>query len=315
MKPSESSLWTERWRPQTFEDVIAPKKLHQYFDKIKEDGDISNLFFYGPYGTGKTTTALAIAKELNADYIHLNSSIDTSINDVRYKVQTFATSQSLFSESKKIVILDEMDRISSEGQDALKGLIELTSNRTRYIFITNHIERVHEALLSRTQKFSFGVNTTQKKELIKQFFNRVKYILDTEKVSYDSKVLAKFITDGYPDFRKIIGELQKFSKMNGEINEGIFEMQDEAVVTDLLQSLKEKKIDSMRKIVSSIDPSAFYSTFYGDMKSHIKNESIPTCIHILGEHTYRDGVSMNREINLAECCLSLMEQLKWKTDK
>jgi len=312
MNPVESSLWTERWRPQKFEDIIAPIELHEYFNKIKEDKSISNLFFHGPYGTGKTTTALAIVKELQSDFIHINASLDTSINDVRNKVQTFATSQSLFADGQRIVIMDEMDRISHEGQDALKGLIELTAKRTRYIFITNHIERVHEALLSRTQSFSFGVNESQKKDLIKQFFKRVKFILDTEKVIYDAKVIAKVVTNGYPDFRKTIGELQKFAKMNGEINDNIFNLQDETLSLDLIETLKSKKIDAMRKIVASIDPSSFYLTFYNDLKSHIENESIPTCIHILGEHTYRDGISMHREINLADCCVTLMEQIKWK---
>ncbi len=312
MKPNESSLWVERWRPQKFQDIVAPSKIHQYLEKVKKDGDISNLFFYGPYGTGKTTTALAIVKELGVDFIHLNCSLDTSINDVRYKIQNFATSKSLMNDLKKIVILDEMDRISSEGQDALKGLIELTSKRTRYIFITNHKERVHQALLSRTQLFSFGVNEKERAELVKQFFKRVQNILKTEKVKFDSKVVAKFVAEGYPDFRKTIGELQKFSKMNGEIDENLFNMQDEVISLSLIEALKNKKIDDMRKIVSAIDPSSFYSTIYVDLKKYVDNSSIPTCIHILGEHTYRDGVSINREINLADCCVNLMENIKWK---
>jgi DNA polymerase III delta prime subunit len=226
------------------------------------------------------------------------------INLTVYKNHNFITANG--------IVVGNCDRISHEGQDALKGLIELTAKRTRYIFITNHIERVHEALLSRTQSFSFGVNESQKKDLIKQFFKRVKFILDTEKVTYDAKVVAKVVANGYPDFRKTIGELQKFAKMNGEINDNIFNLQDETLSLDLIETLKSKKIDAMRKIVASIDPSSFYLTFYNDLKSHIENESIPTCIHILGEHTYRDGISMHREINLADCCVTLMEQIKWK---
>lgn len=121
MKPLESSLWVERYRPQIFEDIIAPSEIHQYLDKIKIDGDISNLLFHGPFGVGKTTTALAITRTLEADFLHLNASLDTSISDVRYKIQNFATSQSMFGKGKKIVIMDEC---LEENEEVIIGEVD-----------------------------------------------------------------------------------------------------------------------------------------------------------------------------------------------
>ena len=156
MKTTESSIWNEKYRPQVIKDVIAPDEVIKFLEKAKKKGVVSNLVFYGPFGTGKTTVALAICRELEADYLHINGSLDTSINDVRYKVETFATSKSLYSDNLKIVIMDECDRMSGAAQDSLKGLIELTSKKCRYIFISNHIEKIHGGLLSRTQEFPFG---------------------------------------------------------------------------------------------------------------------------------------------------------------
>ncbi len=314
METIDSSIWVERYRPQTIQDVIAPIEVISFLEKAKERGVTSNLIFYGPYGTGKTTVALALCKELEADYIHINGSIDTSINDVRYKVETFATSNTIFGnkDKLKIVIMDECDRMSDQAQDSLKGLIELTSKKCRYIFISNHIEKVNGGLLSRTQEFPFGVNESQKKMLIKGYFGRVKAILDNEEVKYDPKILAQFIVSKYPDFRKILGELQKFADAYGEINENIFDLQDESITTDLITAMKEMKVDAVRKIVSTIDPIGFYITIYIDMKELIDKSSIIPFIHILGEFTYRHGVTGNKEINLMDCCTTIMEQVKWK---
>ncbi len=312
METINSSIWTEKYRPQTIEDVVAPTEVIQFLNKSKDKGVVSNLIFYGPFGTGKTTVALAICKELGADYLHINGSLDTSINDVRYKIETFATSKSLFNDGLKIVIMDECDRMSDQAQDSLKGLIELTSKKCRYIFISNHIERVNGGLLSRTQEFPFGVSENQKKMLIKGYFERIKHILDSEEISYDPKIVAKFCVSKYPDFRKTLGEIQKFADAYGEINEDIFNLQDESISIDLIEAMKSKQVGTIRKIVSIIDPATFYSTIYQDIKTHLAEKSIIPCIHTLGQFCHWHVTTINKEINLMDFCVTLMEEVEWK---
>lgn len=311
-KIGSSSLWVEKYRPKIFADLIAPADLHRFLKSVKKDGDVPNLLFNGPAGTGKTTTAIAIAEELGASYLHLNASINRSINDIRYQVQSFATTKSLVSDSRKIAILDEFDRLTPEAMDALKGLIEETESNCRYIFITNNIQKVIAPLISRCQQFSFGVDEVGKKDLILQYFKRSKYILEAEKIKYDKETVAKFCVELFPDMRKILNELQKFSKANGEINEDIFNFLDDAVIRDLVVEMKAKQFDNVRKIVGPIDPGTFYTSFYDDLKTYIKNESIPDVVVTLAEYAFRDSLVVDREINLMACLIELMKSVKWK---
>lgn len=313
-KIGSSTLYVEKYRPQSFEDIIAPATLHTYLQNIIKDGDVANLMFSGPAGTGKTTTALAIVKELGADLLHLNAALDNSINDIRFKVRNFATTKSLFSDTK-IAIIDEADRLSGGlggGQDSLKVLIEESSSNCRFIFITNNITKMIEPLTSRCQSFSFGTNENDKKTLLTQFFKRAQFILDEEKVKYDKGVLAEFVTSVYPDFRKILNELQKFVKAHGEIDERIFSRADSAVMLNLIDEMKSKSFDKVREIAGSIDWNIFYSTFYQDMKTHIENSSIPDTVVILAEYAHRHGFSIDQELNGVACLTELMRGTKWK---
>lgn len=311
-KTNEISIWVESFRPNKFSDIIAPSKLQNFLKNLKKDGDIPNLIFDGPAGTGKTTTAIAIAKELGTTYLHLNCSINTGINDIREEVQNFATTKSLFSDGIKIAILDEFDRLSGPAMDSLKGLIEQTAKNCRYIFITNHIQKVIPPLISRCQQFTFGINESEKKELILQYFKRSQDILNQENIPYDKKILGKFIKELYPDFRKILNELQKCAKSHGEINDEIFNYLDDGVIKDLIAELKSMKFNNMRKIATSIDPSAFYKTFYDDITKYLENSCIPDIIVLLAEFCYRDGISIDREINLVACLVEIMKSAVWK---
>ncbi|GAF99862.1 unnamed protein product, partial [marine sediment metagenome] len=224
----------------------------------------------------------------------------------------FATSKSLLKTGLKVVIIDECDRLSAEAQDSLKGLIELTAKKARYIFITNHLERVIPALISRTQEFSFGVNEAGKKDIVMQYFKRACFILDSEQVPYDKKIVAKLVTERYPDFRKVIQELQKFFMMNGEINEFIFNLQDESLSLNLIEAMKAGKVDDVRKLCSSVDPVAFFKSFYFEIKKYVENESLMVAINVLNQGNWRHGVAPFKEVNLADCCFTLMQEVKWK---
>lgn len=311
-KIGTSNLWCEKYRPDNFADIIAPESLKTFLENVKKEGDIPNLIFNGPAGTGKTTTAKAIASELAADSLYLNAALDRSINDIRFKVMGFATTKSLFSDDRKISILDEFDRLTAEAEDALKTLIEETETNCRYIFITNNIQKVIAPLISRCQQFSFGADESSKKDLMMQYFQRCQFILDNEGVEYDKKVLIKFIAEIYPDLRKIINELQKYVLSHGEIDDGIFNLTDEAIIKDLAVEMKAMKFDNIRKIASTLDPQSFYKSFYDDIKIYLDKSCIPDMVVVLAEYAYRDGVSIDREINLVACLVELMRGARWK---
>jgi len=309
---SKSSLWVERYRPKCFEDLIIPEHLKTFTSQIKKDGDVSNLIFSGPAGTGKTSLAKSIANELKADVLHMNCSLDNSINDIRYKVQSFATSVSLFSDGKKIAILDEFERLSQQAQDSLKALIEDTEETCRFFFITNNLQKVIPPLISRTQGFIFGSEEAEKKNLVVSMFKRTQFILDNEGIPYNKKVLAEFVAKTYPDFRKTLNELQKFAKSYGEITEDIFNVTDEKLLNDLVSELKAKKFGNIRKIASNIDCNSFYTSFYTDLDEYLDRSCIPDTVVMLAEYCYRDAISTDREINLVAFLVEFTKIAKWR---
>lgn len=304
----KSSIWVEKYRPQSFDDLIVPSGVRKFLKQIKEDGETPNLLFSGIHGTGKTATAKAITNELGATMMHMNCSFNTSINDIRFEVTRFATTNSIENfGGKKIAILDECDRLSTEAMDSLKGLIEEVHNNCRFIFITNRYQKIIGPLNSRTQHFPFGATEAEKEDLVVQYFKRCQFILDNEGIEYDMQTLARFITELFPDFRKILNELQKFSKSNGEINEGIFNYQDDKLINGLVDVMKTRKFNDMRKIVSELDPQTFYSTMYGNMDEYLQDKIKPDVVEILGEWAAKDGTTIDREVNMAACCTILMK--------
>ena len=138
-KISNSSLWIEKYRPQTINDLILPSDLKSLFESFVSDGEIQNILLYGGAGKGKTSTAYALTTQLGCDVLYLNGSLDNKIDDVRYTVQQFATTGS-FKSGKKVVIIDECDRMVS-AQEALKSLMEQTESNCRFILTTNNITK------------------------------------------------------------------------------------------------------------------------------------------------------------------------------
>lgn len=307
-----STLWVEKYRPQKFDDIICPEKLKTFLSNIKNSKDIPNLLFHGSAGTGKTTTAKAICNELDCTYLHLNCSLDNSINDIRYKVQSFASTVSLYDDKKKIAILDEMDRLSGNAMDSIKSLQEETESNCRYIFITNNVNKVIDPIISRTQQFSFGESEQEKKDLISQMFKRCSFILGNEKIEFDKKSLVDLIVKVFPDFRKTINTLQQYSMMSGKIDSGIMNQTDDSKVSNLLAAMKAMKFLEFRKIASTIDTNTFYSTFYDSVDEYLEKECIPNLIVLLAEYNFRDGLCNDREINLVAFLIECAKIAKWK---
>jgi DNA polymerase III delta prime subunit len=305
-----SSLWTEKYRPKYLQDYICTDDVKLLIQKVIDSKDVPCFIFYGSGGTGKTSLAQVIANEIGSDLLYINGSLENGIDTIRHKVQQFAMTSSLMDDSKKLIVIDEAERMIA-AQESLKVLVEQTESNARFIFCTNNLTKIIQPLQSRSQLIQFG--TTKTKDLVLATFKRMCFILDNEGITYDKKVLAEITQKVFPDIRKLINELQKFSKMFGCIDEKILAASDDSQVVELISSMKSKKFNSVRKICTMIDPSQFYTLFYKDIDEHLKDSSKPNVILILADYANKHSATTDQELNLAACVTSIMlEGEIWK---
>lgn len=307
----KSTIWVEKYRPKTINDLIIPDNVKKLFNKFIEEQDIPNLLFASSAGRGKTSTAYALCDSIGADKLYINGSTENSIDTLRYKVTQFAMTSS-FSDGGKVCIIDECERLSPAAQDGMKALIEQTESNCRFILTTNNISKIIDPIRSRCQMVDFNFNQSEMKVLIISYFKRLCWILDQEKIKYDRKVLAELVQKLYPDFRKTLNELQKFCKMYGEVTEAIFQTLDGAIFSNLIEEIRNKKFNNIVKLVSNIDPSIFYKEFYDNMDGIIEDQSKPTAVMILGRYSYETSLSIAPEISLCSCIVEIMKECQFK---
>ena len=220
---SDEFLWVEKYRPRKIDDCILTEDLKKTFSEFLKQKEIPNLLLCGTAGTGKTTVARALCEELGADYIIINGSDEgRQIDTLRNKIKNFASTVSLTSESNhKVVIVDEADYMNAESvQPALRNFIETFYKNCRFIFTCNYKMKIIPALHSRCTVIDFAIKNGQKVKTANAFMTRLGDILTEEKIKFDKKVLAELIQKHYPDFRRTINELQRYS-VRGEIDSGV----------------------------------------------------------------------------------------------
>lgn len=309
---SNSSLWVEKYRPKCFNDLILSNKLENFFKNIIETGDIPNLLFFGTAGLGKTTTAKVISLELGCENLYINGSVETSIDTIRYRVQNFVITSSLTA-SKKLVILDEMDRMSIQAQEALKVLQEESEKNARFIFCTNNLQRIIEPLHSRCQLISFNYTKNENKEIAAKYFKRIKFILENENIEYDKETIIEIIKYFFPDLRKIINEIQKYSKIQNRIDKRIFETFKNTDFSEIFEALKNKDFEKIKSLVINLDDSLFYSNFYNEISKRVDSNNLPEIILILQDYMYKYYFSLDKRINILAFLVELMRLIiKWK---
>jgi replication factor C small subunit len=314
----KSSLWVEKYRPTTVEDVIAPANSQKLLKNIVAGGELPNMLFYGSAGIGKTSTARALVNDLRGEELYINGSLETSIDVIRDRVMQFAMTHSSFmSEGKKIVIIDECERLSSQGQDALKVVLEEAESNCRFIFCTNNMQKIISPLHSRCKKISFNYSKDQTKDIILQYFKRLQFVLKNEGVEFgtpEKTVLAEYIQQFFPDFRKMINEMQGYVQTHGKIDVGLLRVGSSEQIDDLIELLKKREFNKMRKLCTEIDPDQFYTTFYNEISKHAKAEAIPPVVLTLAEYGHKHVLTIDQEVNLVACCLELMTSLNgsWK---
>lgn len=307
-------LWVEKYRPQTIDDCVLPQSLKNTFKEFIASGELPNFLFCGGAGVGKTTVAKALCNEVGAEYLFINGSEESGIDVLRHKIKNFASSVSL-TDAKKVVILDEADYLNANStQPALRGFIEEFSNNCRFILTCNFKNRIIEPLHSRCSVVEFKVDNKEKPKIAASFYRRVIDILSFENVQADGKVVAELITKHFPDNRRILNELQRYS-VSGKIDAGLLVNLGEESYADLVKNLKAKNFTDVRKWVgqnSDADTTEVFRQLYDKSVDILEQGSIPQLVLILADYQYKAAFVADKEINMMAALTEIMAQLKFK---
>ena len=311
----ENFLWTEKYRPRTIQDTVLPDQLKQTFQQFIDQSNIPNLLLTGTAGIGKTTVARALCEELGADYIVVNGSNEgRSIDVLRVEIQNFASSVS-FSGGRKYVILDEADYLNANSvQPALRNFMEEFSSNCGFILTCNFKNRIIEPLQSRCSVIDFKFDKKIKATMAMQFMKRVEFILNEEEVKYDKQAIAGVIQQHFPDWRRSLNELQRYSG-TGDIDAGILRNWYDENLVSLMKTMKAKDFDGMRKWVfenSDTDSSAIFREIFDKSSDYIKPNSIPGVVVTLGEYQYKAAFVADAEINMIACLTVIMMEAEFK---
>jgi len=311
---STDFLWVEEYRPKTIDDCILPQSLKTLFTSFVQKGELSNLLLSGTPGIGKTTVAKALCEQLNCDWIMINGSEEGGIDVLRNKIKNFASTVSL-SGGKKVVILDEADYLNPQStQPALRGFVEEFHKNCRFILTCNFKNRIIEPLHSRFSNIEFRISPKDKGKLATKLFERVSYILKEQNIEYEEAVVAELIKKHFPDFRKLINELQRYS-VSGTIDAGILVNVSDENLKTLVAHLKTKEFSNMRKwVVNNLDndPVKIFRKIYDSMYTNLQPETIPHAVLIIADYQYKSAFVADQEINLVACLTELMSQVKFK---
>ena len=312
---SDQYLWVEKYRPATIDECILPEKLKQTFKEYIATGELPTFLFSGTAGVGRTTVARALCNEVGADVLFINGSDEgRSIDTLRTTIKGFASTVSL-TDAKKVVILDEADYMNAQSvQPALRGFIEEFSNNCRFIFTCNFKNKIIEPLHSRCAVIDFKIDNAEKPAIAAGFFKRVTQILKTEGIDYDTKVVVELVNKHFPDYRRILNELQRYS-VSGKIDAGLLvNMSDESYKT-LVMNLKEKDFKKTRQWIaqnSDIETSSLFDHLYEKASEYLEPVSIPTMVLILADYQYKDAFVANHELNTMAAMTEIMLQCKFK---
>ena len=310
-------LWVEKYRPKKIEDCILSQDIKETFSQFLKQKEIPNLLLSGTAGTGKTTVARALCEELGADYIIINGSDEgRQIDTLRNKIKNFASTVSLTETSNhKVVIIDEADYMNADSvQPALRNFIVTFYNNCRFIFTCNYKNKIIPALHSRCTVIDFTIKNGQKVKTAKSFMERMSVLLKSEHIEFDKKVLAELIQKYYPDFRRTINELQRYS-VRGKIDSGILFSLSEANNKELVKTLKAKKFNDMRKwVVNNIDkePASLFRGIYDILYEALDTKSVPQAILIIAGYQYKSAFVADQEINMVACLTEIMASCKFK---
>ena len=308
----EHLLWTEKYRPKKIEDCILPERLKKPFQEYVNQSNIPNLLLAGGAGVGKTTVAKAMCEEIGCDYMVINGSDESGIDTFRTKIKNYASSMSL-SGGRKVIIIDEADYLNPNStQPALRNAIEEFAINCSFIFTCNYKTRIIEPLHSRCAVIDFGLKNDEKASMASQFFKRLQGVLETEKVEFDDKVIAELVKKHFPDFRRVLNELQRYSQF-GKIDVGILAQIGNIQLQEIVKHIKAKDFGAIRKCVatSDLDANGVFRQIYDSLYDFMKPQSIPQAVLIIADYQYKNAFVADTEINLVACLTELMANCEY----
>ena len=310
----ETFLWVEKYRPKTVDDCILPSELKKSFSEFVKDKHIPNLILSGSAGTGKTTIAKAMVEEIGSTWMLINGSEESGIDVLRTKIKNFASTVSLEG-GRKYIILDEADYLNPQStQPALRGFMEEFHKNCGFILTCNYKNRLIEPLQSRCSNIDFTIRNGERVKLAESFFKRVQDILGQEQIKFEPKAIAELINKYFPDWRRCLNELQRYST-SGQIDAGILVNLSSENIKELVSFMKAKEFTNVRKwIVNNLDndPSRIFRTIYNSLYDNLAHSTIPHAVVIIADYQYKSAFVADQEINMLACMTELMSQVKFK---
>lgn len=312
---NDDFLFVNKYAPSKVEDCILPEQIKNFFIEVRDNGEIPNLILSGSQGQGKTSTILALSKELNSDFMMINGSKEGRLLDtIRNKVQSYASTISLTNSGKKILLIDEADNLTLDCQAALRGVIEELQKNCVFIFTCNYINKILPPLHSRCSVIEFNIPSKEKPKLALQFFNRLKFILNNEDIEYDEKVLVELVQKYFPDYRRTLNELQRHTS-TGKLDISSIGGSFQKNVEELMEYLKDKNFKEVKKwTVQNIDNdvSKLYRQIYDELFKVLVPSTLPSAIILLADYQYKNSFVADSEINLLACLVEIMSECEFR---
>ena len=316
MTMRDEFLWVEKYRPKTIDECILPPSIKKTFQDFLDKGEIPNMLLAGPAGCGKTTVAKALCNELGVDFYVINGSDEGRFLDtVRNTAKNFASTVSLSSTAKhKVIIIDEADNTTNDVQLLLRAFTEEFSSNCRFVLTCNFKNRIIEPLHSRCACVDFSTNRKDRPKLAEQFFKRIQEILGAEGVEYDHKVLVGLINKHFPDWRRVLNELQRYSS-SGKIDSGILASFSDVKVDELIKNLKQKNFKEVRKwVVNNLDNDSgvLLRRIYDSLYDSLVPGSIPAAVLVIAKYQYQVAFVADQEINMLACLTEIMVECEFR---
>ena len=307
------ALWVEKYRPHTIADCILPEEYKSTFQSYVDRKEIPHLLLCGGPGTGKTTVARALCDEIGCDYLMINGSDESGIDTFRTKIKHYASAMSLGG-GKKVIIIDEADYLNpSSTQPAMRAAMEEFAHNCTFIMTCNFKNRIIEPLHSRCAVIEFKLRKEDKPKMAASFMKRASEILANEKIPFDKAVLVEVVKKHFPDYRRILNELQRYS-VSGKIDAGILSSIADISLNDLITALKDQNFGAMRKWVADFggdDPAKIYRKIYDSLYDVMDKSTIPNAVLILAKYQYQAAFVADQELNLTACLTEMMVECKF----
>lgn len=309
---NQEFLWVEKYRPKTIKETILPARYKKTFQSMVESESIPNLILAGRAGIGKTTIAKAMCDQLGCSFMVINGSLDGTKDTLRNEIRDFASTTSMRG-SRKFVILDEADGLTAQMQPALRNFMEEFSSNCGFILTCNRPHKIIPELHSRCTLINFDIQSDERKDIMSKITRRVFKILKSEGVEFDQNVVFSLVNQHFPDIRRTINELQRYSA-NGSIDSGILVNFDKIALNNIMEMLKNKDFNKIRKFVAEndIDHNEIYGKLYEVAADHFTKNSAAHLVVLLAKYQDMGVSSPNPDITLCAALLEISATLEWK---